>query len=98
MWRRRYFFRRGRSPDEWRHSTVSVSFQKTGNRTPDFCKCLVADGETATRVESRECDSSVTKVALSDVTLVLPRWEAVHATGQWGAELRDDYYGGGSPS
>ena len=39
-------------------------------------------------------------VELNDVTLVLPRWEAVHATGggQWGAELRDDYYGGVSPS
>ena len=40
------------------------------------------------------------RVELGDVTLVLPRWEAVHATGggQRGAELRDDYYGGVSPS
>ena len=39
------------------------------------------------------------RVELGDVTLVLPRWEAVHAAGggQRGAELRDDYYGGGSP-
>ena len=34
------------------------------------------------------------------MALLLPHWEAVHATGggQWGAELRDDYHGGGSPS
>ena len=40
------------------------------------------------------------KVELRDVTLLLPRWEAVHATGggQRGAELRDDYYRGGYPS
>ena len=39
------------------------------------------------------------RVELRDVTLVLTRWEAVHATGggQWGAKLRDDYYGGGFP-
>ena len=39
------------------------------------------------------------RVQLRDVTLVLPHWEAVHATGggQRGAELRDDYYGGVSP-
>ena len=38
------------------------------------------------------------KVGLGDVTLVLPRWEAAHVTGggQLGAELRDDYYGGGT--
>ena len=40
------------------------------------------------------------RVELRDVTLVLPRWEAAHATGggQWGAELRDDHYGEGPPS
>ena len=40
------------------------------------------------------------RVELCDVTLVLPRWEAVHANGggQRGAELRNDYYGRGPPS
>ena len=39
------------------------------------------------------------RVELRDVTFVLPRWEAEHATGggQRGAELRNDYYGGGPP-
>ena len=39
------------------------------------------------------------RAELRDVTLVLPRWEAVHATGggQLGAELRDDYCGGVPP-
>ena len=38
-------------------------------------------------------------VELGAVTLVLPRWEAVHATGggRRSAELRDEYYGGGFP-
>ena len=41
----------------------------------------------------------VERVRLGHVTLVLTLWEAIHATGggQWGAELRDDCYGGVPP-